>query len=86
MARGWESKQVEAQIESSRDPQHGPPAEQSPDAQQTEREKQTLLLSRAYIQHRIQSSGNSRYIESLNKALEEINRKLTELSQAGDRS
>jgi ribosomal protein L20 len=82
MARGWESKQVEAQIESAREAQHVGSAERSTDGQQRERERQTLLLSRAYIQRQIESSANSRYTEALNKALEEIDRKLATLSEA----
>jgi ribosomal protein L20 len=82
MARGWESKQVEAQIESAREPQHDSRPAQSADEQHKQREKQTLLLSRAYIQHQIKSSASSRYTEALNKALEEVERKLAELSQA----
>jgi hypothetical protein len=86
MARGWESKQVEAQIEAAREPQHGSSGERSPDGQETERARQTLLLSRAYIQRRIESSANSRYTEGLTKALEEIDRKLARLSVARDGS
>jgi len=52
----------------------------SADDKEAEREKQNLLLSRAYIQHQIESSSNNRYTESLNKALEEIERKLAALS------
>jgi hypothetical protein len=83
MARGWESKQVEAQIESARDPQHGSSLDRSPDAQQKQREREKLLLSRAYIQHQIEASANSRYTEALNSALEEIERKLAALPDAG---
>lgn len=82
MARGWESKQVEAQIESSREPQHHSRRRQSADEQERQRERQTLLLSRAYIQHQIKSSASSRYTEGLNKALEEIEKKLAGLSEA----
>ena len=82
MARGWESKQVEAQIESAREPQPDSRTGQSADERQRQREKQTLLLSRAYIQHRIESSASSRYTEALNKALEEIEKKLAGLSEA----
>ena len=82
MARGWESKQVEAQIESAREPQHDSRIRQSADEQDRQREKQTLLLSRAYIQHQIKSSVSSRYTEALNKALEEIEKKLAGISEA----
>jgi hypothetical protein len=86
MARGWESKQVEAQIESARELQHGEFTERTPDVQQTERERQTLLLSRAYIKRQIEFSANSRYADGLKKALEEIDTKLAELSKARDGS
>jgi ribosomal protein L20 len=80
MARGWESKQVESQMEDGREKHPAGGAARSADDKETEREKQNLLLSRAYIQHQIESSSNSRYIESLNKALEEIERKLAALA------
>lgn len=80
MARGWESKQVESQMEDGREKQPASGGARSADDKEAEREKQNLLLSRAYIQHQIESSSNNRYTESLNKALEEIERKLTGLS------
>jgi hypothetical protein len=86
MARGWESKQVESQIESAREKQRTSALERLPRGQQTEREKETLRLSRADLQHRIESSGNSRYTEFLMKALQEIERKLEVLSRTGDNS
>jgi len=80
MARGWESKQVEAQMEESREKRGTPRREASADERSSERERQSLLLSRAYIRRQIESSANSRYTESLNQALEEIERKLSALS------
>jgi ribosomal protein L20 len=80
MARGWESKQVELQIESGRQKEPAANYEASADDKKAEREKQNLLLSRAYIRHQIESASNSRYAESLNKALDEIERKLADLS------
>ena len=83
MARGWESKQVESQIEDGQEKHPVVGAPKSADDKEAEREKQNLLLSRAYIQHQIESSSNDRYTESLNKALEEIDRKLADLSGKG---
>lgn len=80
MARGWESKQVESQMDDAREKHHPGGGEATVDGQKVQREKQNLLLSRTYIQHQIESSPNSRYTESLNKALEEIERKLSDLS------
>lgn len=81
MARGWESKQVESQMDDAREKHDSGGGEMTLDGQKVQREKQNLLLSRAYIQHQIESSGNSKYTESLNKALEEIERKLSNLSE-----
>ncbi|HET9180762.1 MAG TPA: hypothetical protein VFP59_01410 [Candidatus Angelobacter sp.] len=81
MARGWESKQVESQMEQASEKHTAPGAEASADDRKAEREKQNLLLSRAYIQHQIESSANARYTESLNQALEEIERKLSDFSE-----
>lgn len=83
MARGWESKQVESQMEERREKQPVIGGAKSVGDREAEREKQNLLLSRAYIQHQIESSSNNRYTESLNKALEEIEHKLADLSGKG---
>jgi hypothetical protein len=80
MARGWESKQVELQMENGREKQPVTGGTKSADDKEAERERQNLLLSRAYIQHQIESSSNNRYTESLNKALEEIERKIAGLA------
>lgn len=82
MARGWESKQVESQMDDAREKHDPSGGEATVDGQKMQREKQNLLLSRAYIQHQIELSANSRYTESLNKALEELERKLSELSES----
>lgn len=44
-----------------------------------QRERDSLKLSRAYVQQQIESSTNERYTESLRKALEEIEQKLARL-------
>jgi len=79
MARGWESKSVESQMESAQGSRNGESRELSSDDKALQREKQSLLLSRAYIQQQIQSSGNTRYIETLQRALEDIEAKLRKL-------
>lgn len=80
MARGWESKQVELQMENGRQKEPAVNDETSAEDKKAEREKQNLLLSRAYIRHQIESTSNSRYAESLNKALDEIEGELADLS------
>jgi hypothetical protein len=85
MARGWESKSVESQMESAqsdgaRSNQQGADGNTASD-KNMERERQGLLLSRAYLLHRIESSSNQRYTESLRQALDEIEQKLAHLKE-----
>lgn len=81
MARGWESKAVESQIESA-EKRTTVKQSQKSDANEKngERERQGLLLSRAYVLHQIESSSSERYTESLRKALADLDRKLAELN------
>ena len=81
MARGWESKSVESQMESARASHSDGSQELSIDDKKLARERQNLLLSRAYIQQQISSSSNSRYTETLRRALAEIDGKLAKLPQ-----
>jgi len=87
MARGWESKSVESQIESTQSQGPQSPAPAAGGATDVEkklqRERQGLLLSRAYVLHRIESSTNERYTESLRQALAEIDAKLAQLKTGG---
>lgn len=83
MARGWESKQVESQMESAQQEGSKPQKQLSNEGKEAERERQNLLLSRAYVQRQIESAKNEKYAESLRKALEEIERRL---ATSGDQS
>jgi len=80
MARGWESKSVEAQMESA---QQNQPAQGNraltDDEKDRKRERDGLKLSRAYLLHKIESSTSERYTESLRKELAEIEQKLSRL-------
>jgi hypothetical protein len=86
MARGWESKSVESQVESAQDNagagasrSSGPAA--TDHAKKTQRERQSLLLSRAYVLRQIETSSNERYTQSLRQALSDLDRKLAELGE-----
>lgn len=80
MARGWESKSVESQIESADKRSAGTqPQKSDTNEQNGARERQGLLLSRAYVLHQIESSSNDRYTESLRKALADLDQKLAQL-------
>ena len=80
MARGWESKSVEAQIEEVKEDHAAGPRRQLTDAERKDQnERDNLKLSRAYVVHQIEASTNERYTESLRQALSEIDRKLASL-------
>ena len=83
MARGWESKSVEAQMESAREEPAAGAQQLSSEDKRTARERQNLLLSRAYITQQIESSTNDRYTDTLRKALKEVDRKLNGLPAKG---
>lgn len=83
MARGWESKSVEEQIEIAKD--GGAKKEKQPltDGEKRARhERDNLKLSRAYIVHQIEASTNERYTRSLQQALSEIDEKLAILGNS----
>src|SRR3981081_1935828 len=72
MARGWESKSVEEQIESAQSrPARGMRVGIELNAAQISlvREKENLMLSRTRVLHEIESSKNPRYVKLLNREL-----------------
>jgi hypothetical protein len=83
MARGWESKSVEAQIESAAAKQKATPLpELTPDQVQKQRDRENLELSRTRIQRELAASANPRYQVILRKALADLDSKLARLEPA----
>jgi len=83
MARGWESKSVEAQIESAagkQAPVQEP--ELTPEQLQILRDRENLELSRIRVQRELAASMNPRYQQILRKALADLEAKLTRLEPA----
>jgi hypothetical protein len=79
MARGWESKSVESQMESARQEQPVTGGERSDKEKLVRREQQNLLLSRSYVQRQLESASNERYAQGLRQALAELDQKLAVL-------
>jgi hypothetical protein len=82
MARGWESKSVEAQIDMAEDRR----AVQAGGVQTTEtleliRKKENILLSRTRVVHDLESAQNPRYKAVLYKALADLDAQLSSLTQ-----
>jgi hypothetical protein len=80
MARGWESKSVEAQIElaESRRPAKRGVAVSALEAERIKK-RESLLLSRTRVVHDLETANNPRYREILLEALKHLDGKLSEV-------
>ena len=76
MARGWESKSVEAQQEEAvaAKPDSGKPL--SLEEVQRRQHKETLRLARARVLQQMQASQDNRYTEMLQKSLADLDRQI----------
>jgi predicted nuclease of restriction endonuclease-like (RecB) superfamily len=81
MARGWESKSVESQVESAREERPSTHAARNEKEKLVLREQQNLMLSRAYVERQLEAASNELYVQSLQKALAEIDQKLAILER-----
>jgi hypothetical protein len=80
MARGWESKSVEMQIE-EREHTVTPPGNTIADAGR-KRETELLELSRKHLLDEIEATHNPRLIELKRRALSFVENRLDELNRA----
>ncbi|MEI9977291.1 MAG: hypothetical protein WDO73_37710 [Ignavibacteriota bacterium] len=81
MARGWESKSVEAQIDMAE--AHRPTKINiAPSAESLEliRKKETILLSRTRVVRELDNAQNPRYKAVLAKALADLDAQLTSIA------
>ena len=76
MARGWESKSVEAQIEEKQVKTAKAVKTRTPDQIQHMIEKRNLELARAKVAHELSSSQNPRYAQMLKQSLSELDKKI----------
>jgi hypothetical protein len=82
MARGWESKSVEAQIDMAQAHHHRSAVlENTPDPETLEliRQKESILLSRTRVLRELNTAQNPRYKAVLTKALADLDAKLSAL-------
>ena len=81
MAKGWESKSVELQIEeASTRARERQAARFTPGQLDARRRREVLLLSRARVQKDLQSSQDHRYSDQLNRALADLEAQLSALA------
>ena len=77
MARGWESKSVEAQQDEARQGAPKSRIKLTPEEAARSREKENLRLSRQRVVQQIESSQNPRLRKILEDALAELDRRLS---------
>jgi len=81
MARGWESKSVEAQIdmaEAHRATKHANAP--SPESLELIRKKENILLSRTRVARELDNAQNPRYKAVLTKALADLDAQLSSIA------
>lgn len=83
MARGWESKSVESQIESASERRAAATAaaSHSPEQAKKREERDHLMMSRTRVLHDLEKATNPRYQEMLRASLEFLDNKLAELDR-----
>jgi hypothetical protein len=79
MARGWESKSVEGQMEAFSSQERSPKERPSEEELERERQRESLLLSRKRVIHDIEASRSPRHREILEQSLAYLEGKLAEL-------
>ena len=80
MARGWESKSVEAQMEAAQSRPFRVMGSELSAAQITlVREKENILLSRTRVVRELETSKNPRYVQLLNRELKVLEEKLRKM-------
>jgi hypothetical protein len=81
MARGWESKSVEAQIEeASSEAKSDASSETRKESLQTRNKREGLMLQRSRILQEIETARNPRYRSMLDETLNHIETELAELN------
>ena len=79
MARGWESKAVEEQIESAREREAHSPRRLTPEQAAEEAMRDSLLLQRTRILREFQNCRDPRYRQTLSSGLQYLEAQLAAL-------
>jgi hypothetical protein len=84
MAKGWESKSVESQVQDSQSKGRTKQGEVLTPLQiDTRRRREVLILSRARVERDLQISQDQRYRDLLTRALADIEAQLSALEKIG---
>ena len=81
MARGWESKDVESQVEATQEPKQRPGSgPKTPEQLKRDEERGDLQLSRIRIVNDLATATHPQHRKSLEAALAHLDKKIAELS------
>jgi hypothetical protein len=87
MARGWESKSVESQIEASETQVRSSLDERIPAAEmEVLRKRESLILSRTRVLRELEASQNPRYRNMMEKARADLDADLRRLERGAARA
>jgi hypothetical protein len=82
MARGWESKSVEEQVQEHQQKKEENTKKQLTAEQvESRRKREVLLLSRSRVQKDLQASRNPRHRDQLNNALADLDSQIAALTE-----
>jgi len=84
VARGWESKSVESQIEDAEDRPRSPQRRLSPEEIERQRKLDGLRLSRTRVAHDLEAARDPRYRAQLEAALAYLDREIAALDAGAD--
>lgn len=84
MARGWESKSVENQVQDSAVPLDAPRSgRMTPEEMLIQKKRDALQLSRAHVMQDLKTSTNPRYRSYLQEALTHLDAEIARLEKGG---
>ena len=78
MARGWESKSVEEQMENARQKKKDAAAAHTPKPVHHSRQHENLVLARARLVKDLETTDNPRYTQCLEASLADIDKRIAE--------
>jgi hypothetical protein len=85
MAKGWESKAVESQVQDSQAKGGSKRGSRlSPSEIEIKRRREVLILSRSRVERDLQASQNERYRAHLTRALADIEAQISALEETVD--
>jgi hypothetical protein len=82
MARGWESKSVESQMESAAERKANRDFTKSPEQLERDRKRESLELTRRRVLHDIETAHHERHREQLRAALAFLDAEIAGLDSA----